>query len=94
MAIVGNSTGTPVLAGPLTGAGTLSYTVNGPLPAGSIGIGYYVTSTTPQDGTVTVAISCADAPKIVPAWGPLGAGLATVAAAMIGALALRRRRRA
>lgn len=40
VAIVGNSTGTPVLAGPLTGAGTLSYTVNGPLPAGSIGIGY------------------------------------------------------
>ncbi len=94
VSIVGNSTGTPVLAGPLTGPGTLSYTVNGPLPAGSIGIGFYVNSTTPQGGTVTVAISCADAPSIVPAWGPLGAGLVTFAAAMIGALTLRRRRRA
>lgn len=93
VSIVGNSTGTPVLAGPLTGPGTLSYTVTGPLPAGSIGIGYYVNSTTPTGGTVTVAISCADAPSMVPAWGPLGAGMVTFAAALMGVLTLRRRRR-
>ena len=75
---------------PLTGP-TLSYTVNGPLPAGSIGIGFYVNSTTPQGGTVTVAISlrrrAVDSAGVGTAWRRLA-----LSPRMIGALTLRRRR--
>jgi len=55
--IVGNGSGSPVLSGPTAIPGTLSYLVTGPLPAGSIGIGYYIDSAT--GGTVNIsATSC------------------------------------
>lgn len=56
--IVGSPAGTPTLAGPSPIPGTLSYTVTGPLPPGSIGIGFFIDS---ADGTVNVAVSCGDA---------------------------------
>ena len=91
--IVGNSTGTPVLAGPLIGAGTISYDVPAVLPAGSIGIGYFVNSTTPTQSTVNVTIACADGPsRAVPVWAPLTGVIAALGLLGFGVARLRRRR--
>ncbi|TAG47042.1 MAG: hypothetical protein EAZ30_10685 [Betaproteobacteria bacterium] len=88
VSIVGNSSGVPVLAGPLVGAGTLTYLVNGPLPA----VGYFVNTTTPTGGTVNVSIACADAPPTsVPVGSPLSMALGALALIGFGAFRLRRR---
>jgi len=93
VSIVGNSTGTPVLAGPLVGAGSISYVATNALPAGSIGIGYFVNSTTPAQSTVNVAMACADGPPpVVPVWAPVTGVLAALALFGLGAARLRRRR--
>lgn len=93
VSIVGNSTGTPVLAGPLVGAGSISYKVTGPLPSGSIGIGYFANSTTPTNGTVNVTITCGDAPSApIPVWSPVAMGAAALGLLSFGLLRLRRRR--
>ena len=87
--IVGDSDGDPFLAGPLIGPGSISYTVTGPLPAGAVGIGYYVNSTTPQNGTVNVQIACQDTPRVVPTWSPFAAGITIT---LLGLAGWRRRR--
>lgn len=59
--IVGNSAGSVTLAGPLAVPGTLSYTVTGPLPAGSIGIGWFIDT---ANGTVNIAASCSNTTSV------------------------------
>jgi hypothetical protein len=57
IAMVGNGIGAPVLDGPSSAPVTLSYTVPAAgLPAGSIGVGYYVFAG--DDGSVLVEASC------------------------------------
>lgn len=90
--IVGNGNGTPVLAGPLVGAGTISYNVTGALPSGSVGIGFFVNSTAPANGTVNVTISCKDAPVApVPVWSSISMMTVTMGLLGFGLLRLRRR---
>jgi hypothetical protein len=87
--IVGNSTGSPGLAGPAAVPATLTYTVTGPLPAGSIGIGYFIDT---ADGSVVIAASCVNVPIVIPTTsnGVLAAIALLLAAST--ALYLRRRR--
>jgi hypothetical protein len=49
--IIGDADLDPVLAGPTSIPGTLTYTVTGPLPSGAVGIGFYINS---ADGLVNV----------------------------------------
>lgn len=91
--IVDNSTGSPTstLAGPSGVPGSLSYTVTGPLPAGAIGIGFYIDS---ANGSVNIAASCGGAAGPVPTlsqWNLVVLALLT-ALAGLGALGLSRRR--
>ena len=86
--IVGSPAGTPVLAGPLIGAGSISYDVTGPLPAGAGGIGFFVNSVSPSDTTITVSMSCTEG---VPVWPPVMFALAAVTMLGAGVLSLRRR---
>lgn len=73
--IVGNSTGSVTLAGPTSIPGTLTYTVTGTLPVGSIGIGFYIDA---ADGSVNVSASCTDAPAFSGRGVPAGFVLRTI----------------
>lgn len=57
--IVGEPAGAVTLAGPANVPGSLSYTVTGPLPPPSIGIGWFLDTT---NGTVNITATCALAP--------------------------------
>lgn len=86
--IVGNSTGIPGLAGPAAVPATLTYTVTGGLPAGSIGIGYYIDT---ANGTVNITASCVNVPIQVPTTSNWV--LAAMALLLAGSTALYLRRR-
>jgi hypothetical protein len=88
--IVGNSTGSPTLAGPIAVPGTLSYSVTGPLPAGSIGIGYFIDT---ANGTVNIAASCTNATS-VPTLAEWNVVLLALALLTAGWAVIRRRMRA
>jgi hypothetical protein len=89
-AIVSNATGTPVLSGPRSIPGTLNYLVTGPLPPGSIGIGYFIDSAT--GGTVNIsATSCGPEPA-VPTTSRLGLFAMALALFLIGLVAVARSR--
>jgi hypothetical protein len=89
--IVDNASGAPssTLAGPSGVPGSLSYTVTGPLPAGSIGIGFFIDS---ANGTVNIAASCSGAVGVVPTLSQWNLVALAVLAALAGLGALRLRR--
>jgi hypothetical protein len=89
-AIVSNATGTPVLSGPRSIPGTLNYLVTGPLPPGSIGIGYFIDSAT--GGTVNIsATSCGPEPN-VPTTSRVGLFAMALVLFLIGLVAVARSR--
>jgi hypothetical protein len=73
--IVGNDAGSVTLAGPSSVPGTLTYTVTGSLPVGSIGVGFFIDA---ADGTVSVEASCTDAPSFSGRGIPAGFVLRTI----------------
>ncbi len=80
--IVGDPAGTVTLAGPLAVPGSLSFTVTGPLPAGAIGIGYFINT---ANGTVNIAASCSNTTAVptLSEWSELLLVLALLAAGWI-----------
>lgn len=63
IALVGDDDGDPILDGPADAPVTLSYTVpEGGLPAGSIGVGYYMFAG--NEGNVNIVASCVPAPAV------------------------------
>lgn len=61
--IVGDPGGVVTLAGPATIPSTLTYVGTGTLPAGSVGVGYYIDT---SNGTVNITASCAYSSEPVP----------------------------
>lgn len=88
--IVSNDTGTPVLAGPRSIPGTLNYLVTGPLPPGSIGIGYFIDSAT--GGTVNISATSCGLEPTVPTTSRVGLFVMASLLFLIGLLAARRSR--
>jgi hypothetical protein len=86
--ITGNFTGVPTLAGPANAPATLTYSVVGPLPPGSIGVGYFVDS---ANGTLIITASCTNVPFQIPATSTWG--LAALALLIGGSTLLYLRRR-
>ncbi len=89
--IVGDPGGVVTLAGPANAPATLVYSVTGPLPAGSVGIGVRIDAVTGQ--SVTIQGSCVNVPATVPAWSLLSAVTTGGAVALIGLMAGFRRSR-
>lgn len=88
VSLVGSASGTPVLAGPVIGAGSVSYDVTNPLPAGSNGIGFFVNSVTPPSSLVNVTLTCTEG---VPVWPPIVFFVAASGVLAIAVMMLRRR---
>lgn len=92
VSLVYDSDPTAVLAGPLSGPGTLTYTIPAVSPTG---MGYYVHSVTPDTSQIQVSMTCTAKPVTpVPVWGPLGGLLSTLALGGLAAFGLRRKRAA
>jgi hypothetical protein len=89
-AIVSNATGTPVLSGPRSIPGTLNYLVTGPLPPGSIGIGYFIDSAT--GGTVNISSTSCGPEPAVPTTSRVGLFAMALVLFLIGLVAVGRSR--
>ena len=88
VSIVGSASGTPVLAGPLIGAGSISYDVTNPLPPLSNGIGFFVNSVTPPSSFINITMTCTNS---IPVWPPVVFLLAIASVLGLATLMLRRR---
>jgi hypothetical protein len=87
--IVGDPAGTVTFAGPTAIPGTLGYATTGTLPAGAIGVGYFID--TAVGGTVNVTASCGAIQ--VPTMSQWGLMLTSAILLALGGAALLRRRR-